>query len=125
MHKHTIIGQSSGLLQRVTTLAESADKGCVPILPKKMYRRTFTDLESNLFTQLQDIWAVKDRVFDGLKDRWARQTRGRNARGQGGTVAMRDWVPTGQSLTPQEELMKTMDPRIMVHILVFIFHSYS
>ena len=79
-----------------------------------MYRKTRVELTPILFAQLQDIWAIKDRGFDRMKDRWARQTHGRQARGQGGLISMADWVPTGSLLTQQQQAMKTMDAYVMV-----------
>jgi hypothetical protein len=58
---------------------------------------------------VQDLWAIENKTFDRMKDRFHNQTRNVN-------TTMAEWVPTGRSLTDEEKKMKGMTAEVQVTV---------
>ena len=80
----------------------------MPLYYKKNHTAKWITVEPALFSQLQDIWAITDKVFDSMKDRWMRQTNK--------SLPMKDWKPhRGRALTSEELKMTTMTADVQVY----------
>ena len=58
---------------------------------------------------VQDLWAIENKTFDRMKDRYHNQTRNNHK-------TMDEWVPTGRSLTAEEKKMKGMTAEVQVTV---------
>ena len=101
-------GRHSLTSNRVDMAQQTYGRGIAkPMFYRKNYKIKLITLTSNIFSQLQDLWAITDKSFDSMKDRWTRQTHK--------TIPMKDWIPTrGRPLTSKELQMKTMTADVKV-----------
>ena len=78
-----------------------------PLYYKKNANAKWITVQSDIFSQIQDLWAINDKSFDNMKDRWMRQTNM--------TTPMKDWIPQrGRPLNSEELKMKTMTAAVKV-----------
>ena len=106
MHACMYAGRRSNLDQR---LVGPDSKEAIPLLGKRNYRPRILTLSPVTFSQLQDLYAIHDPVYDRLRKRWVRQTRR--------SVPMADWVQprAGRAFTCEEKELLRMSPEIQVH----------
>ena len=103
--------EKSQLSNAVSTVQLKDGDLAVPVYGK---RKHFTAkqvvLSSEIFSQVSDLWAIENKTFDKMRDRFRRQSKGT-------AISIKDWAPTGRQLTAEEEKMRQMTPNAQVVFL--------
>lgn len=72
--KWVMPGKLSSLYNRTLSKDPALALEAKPLIGKKNYRPLRVLLTDDLFTQVQDLWAIHEPVFDRLRERWNRGT---------------------------------------------------
>jgi hypothetical protein len=98
---------------RASITLENKDGGnssiAVPLHGKRNYRPKGIVLNREVYSQIDDLWAIESKVYDKMRDRYRRQTRGTS-------ITMQKWIPTGRQLSAGEEKMRQMTPNAQVSL---------
>lgn len=102
-------GGKSQLSTAVSTFERKKDDDlAVPVYGKrKHFEAKQVVLSSDIFSQVSDLWAIANKTYDKMRDRFKRQSRGT-------AISIKDWAPTGRQLTAEEEKMRQMTPNAQV-----------